>query len=125
MQRVIYRVENTAGYGIYSQTAQFDCEEYRLSGQWGNMRHPLPNEDHALKDTWASLEDSHEYLFGFSSLEQFRSWISTTAWRSELHKNDYRINLYLCNDSYVGDTQAIFRLSAAECIGTIALDTLE
>ena len=127
MQRVIFRVENDNGTGMYIGTYGFTAQEYSESMAWGARRHPNPSEDYGLRSKWSELREHNtyeQYSFGFSSIEQMRSWVSTNEWREELHAHGFMINMYLADDSHIGDTQAIFHKGRAVKVGTISLNTL-
>lgn len=119
MTNTVWRLEDEDGYGIYNAefggsyfmtVAQDDyCEEYM-------KRHIAPDEDEALG--WDELDDRRSYIFGFSSLAQFKHWVFKKKWRKGLARYDVRLNKYMVDSGYMikGTAQAIFNPEHARLI---------
>jgi hypothetical protein len=56
-------------------------------------------------------ENMSDYYFGFSSIDQLRSWIYKDDWLVGLHDIGMLLAVYICEDEdvLVGNTQAIFK----------------
>lgn len=76
-------------------------------------RHPSPWQDAALRDAWAGLDGKHNYIFGFSTIAQLKSWIYRREMRRDLEEAGFRVVVYQTDDYFLGDTQAVFRKSTA------------
>lgn len=115
---LIYRVEQENGRGMY-----VDNKDDTYSSEMTEaMRHPIPSEDAALRDAWNALSLSQfKYCFGFSSLEQLKSWIYRSDWRAAINADGFKVAAYETTDFLVGDTQAVFRKATARLQFSISI----
>jgi len=105
-----YRIENELGEGPYrsSPCLENDCEFWNPT-----EKHPLPYRDSLLNENFFAVTDKtlneitlEEFVFGFTSIEQFRSWFFDDRVVKWLHKNGF--GLYCAEVSVVaGHSQAL------------------
>ncbi len=116
-KELCYRIEYENGEGIYRRS----CGIMPNDQEGGPLNHPNPDEDHLLKDVWLDLRyktnQAFCYYFGFSSIEQLRRWFFDQTYLQTIHDRGVRIAIYQTDDYHFGDTQMIFRKSAATLIG--------
>lgn len=119
---IIYRVETVDGIGIYG--AGVRCANLEMDD---SRRHPLPTEDAELSDFWGkmSLCDRGGIRFGYSSINQLKSWIYKKSWRKEIAKSGLIVSVYRARFVRVGATQAVFKLKTAKKIGTVDILNLD
>ena len=116
---LIYRVEGEQGVGLYR------CG-LRCGQVMQYKRHPTPSEDAELSTWWgANRLIRDQYIFGYSTLEQLKSWIYAKKWRMEIKKAGLVCSVYETNDCIVGATQAVFRKSTAKKIGEVDILDLD
>lgn len=118
--KLIYRIEDALGKGMYCGT---DCPvKYMMQEE----RHPPPYQDIRLRDIWETLYEQsrqRDFQFGFSSLDQLRSWIYREEWRDALNAAGFKVYVYAAKEYYLGDTQAIM-IKPALPVGHIVLTAL-
>lgn len=100
----IFRFEYSDGSGIYFRNdgkSLTDLMEF-------DFRHPNPYEDTPIFDRVGY--GISRYTFGFSSLEQLRSWFYSDDLLKKFHCKDVVIAEYLCyaKDVVFGNAQTIF-----------------
>ena len=107
-KRRVYRVEIPGTTtGLYCNSKVWDVKDAMQT-----TRHPAPDEDAALCNVWADLEQTGKqryYYFSFATLAQLKSWIHRKDWREILDRMKFRVSVYETVDYYIGDTQAVFR----------------
>lgn len=117
---LVYRIEGVNGGGIYRG-------EYSRQNpmSWVESKHPAPWRDSLLVhnsnrkrgdafditdsfDTWFSEEN---YIFGFASTEQLRSWVFVDLWLWLMQERGFRLAVMEIEDDdvIVGHTQCIFK----------------
>lgn len=124
-----YRLEDKDGYGIYisDSDASYACANF---SQRHKDRHPGPHRDsklieecegtnifgesYASDDKWFQGRD---YIFGFSSPDQFRSWFFNDKFLKFAEKKGIKLNLYETDDSFQGNTQMIARKETLIFVG--------
>lgn len=103
------------GAGMYHAIGGLcECATYRTG-----TRHPMPWSDTALR--WDHLRNilgvpkDHCY-FGFSSLDQLKSWLYRQEWREYLHENGFVVKAWeLPEESmHSGNAQAVATKQALE-----------
>lgn len=115
---LIYRVEKENGQGLYRDN------DYPFSYEMvDSMRHPLPSDDALLSIFWNALsyESMAKFHFGYSSIEQLKSWVYRTSWREEIDKAGFRVNVYETENYKTGDTQAVFVKSKSKFVNSLSL----
>ena len=118
---LIYRVEDLNGVGLYRCGCGLRCAEIMQY-----KRHPTPSEDAELSAWWSrNYKTRAEYIFGYSTLEQLKSWIYAKKWRVEIKQSGLVCSVYETNDFIVGATQAVFRNRTAKKIGEIDILDLD
>lgn len=116
----VYRIEHKMyGGGVYRNNAVSlsNCDDYYIE----HDKHPAPEDDGMLKraldeknmiNHYGNLRYSVtvDYSFGFSSLEQLRSWFYKDSWIEWMSENDFIVAV--CDVPYsdvlIGYTQAMF-----------------
>jgi hypothetical protein len=106
--KTVYRIENRMGRGMY------ECDTVNLYCGAASERHPMPYRDAAL--VAQNYEDGflfrwgRDIRFGFTSPEQFRSWVYQQDWRDALNRDGFQMSVYEIEDDLclLGDTQAVF-----------------
>jgi len=105
----IFRIQNKHGIGMYTAQAEITYCMLELDG-----RHPPPLDDTRL---CAAIEATGrhcqfgDYNFGFSSLDQLRSWVYRAEWRSGLEAEGFFVVELETAEVYKGDTQAVWLTS--------------
>ena len=90
-----YRIENDLAEGPYrgSPCLEGDCE------YWNNTeKHPLPCRDSLLHSNFKEITgeflnygNMETFVFGFVSIEQFRSWFFDNRVLKWMHQNGYSL----------------------------------
>lgn len=109
-----YRVEKN-GQGMFRYTVNPSMELRDKLSEDMDGRHPMPHDDSALVRNVARMEGYvhgrqifwTDYLYGFSSLEQLKSWIYKDEVRVGLHSLGFTIGVYEYDWVAYGDTQAV------------------
>lgn len=117
----IYRVENQHGTGMYHVWDRFALNE-------NSERHPTPHHDSRLMQAgWEAFKARYysDVYFGFSSLDQLRSWVYQDRWREELYSHGYNIHVYEADEALLGDTQAVFVKKLARRVGGVHIITMK
>lgn len=105
---IVYRIENQAGEGMYAADhCIYQCPSYE---DFGN--HKGPQSDNRLLDelrlkNW-SYDIPQHFSFGFSSVEQMRTWLFEDVWLLWLADNGFILAIIETDDVIAGDTQCIF-----------------
>jgi hypothetical protein len=109
----VWRIENRESrLGMYSGVGASPLDEGASS------RHPTPLGDSLLCKSIANscktcnvllhLTKHKEYRYGFSSLEQLRSWVYKDEWLSFYHNRNFALVEYDADIAYQGNTQCVF-----------------
>lgn len=117
LERVtIYRIEHKdqPRKGLYSSLTSGSM--FDISG-----RHPAPESDSALANTWREYCGCY---FGFGSVEQLKAWIYNDKWLIDLDAEGYRLAIFEAKGC-IGNTQAIFKWQTREEEGTRYKSLLE
>ena len=119
---IVYRVETVDGIGMYG--CGVNCVNFEMDD---DRRHPLPKDDAELSVFWERLssDDRDGIRFGFSSIDQLKSWIYKKSWRKEIAKSGLIVSVYRARFVRVGATQAVFKLKTAKKIGTVDILNLD
>lgn len=118
---LFYRIENEQGHGMYRSSTDLNCTR----NMQGERNHPSPYDDKGLH---LAIEGRRYvavpkrlrqigydgivpsmFNYGFADLDQLERWVYKTAWRRELKKMGFMINVYKCKKAAfaAGDTQAV------------------
>ncbi len=119
-----YRLESRKGTGIY-RALNGEKQEFLLEKYGASSRHPMPGDDDKLTENAPHLfcfrgfwtGEASKYIFGFSSVEQFRSWFYEDEFLKSLRRSRIKLNLYETSDCFLGYTQMIARKETLEFIG--------
>lgn len=108
----IWRVQNKHGYGPYNQSFEGNILLTLMDTEDGKyVKKPHPQEDTVLNTIFQKSADQ-EYLYGFSSIEQFEKWFESEDIKQTLHDNGFYLASYeidLQKDkALIGDHQAVF-----------------
>lgn len=117
---LIYRVQIPGTkVSLYHNNKMWDVKDEMQSSD----RHPDPQQDAALSGPWFDLtyDERANYFFGFSTIEQLKSWIYRTSWRQRLDKADFRVVVYDTAEYIIGDTQAVFKMHTASVVQELRL----
>lgn len=124
-----YRLEDSEKCGIYlsGSSASVACCKF---SQKHKSKHPGPERDsklveecegtgifgesYACDDKWFQGRD---YVFGFSSPDQFRAWFFNDKFLKFAEKKGIKLNLYETDDSFCGNTQMIARKETLIFVG--------
>jgi len=116
---LVYRIESQEGYGMYR--CGLSCSRVMQY-----KRHPTPIEDAELSEWWKrNYPISEKYIFGYSTLEQLKSWIYAEKWRVEIKSSGLVCSVYETDDYIIGAAQAIFRKETAKKIGEVDILNLD
>ena len=111
---LVYRLElkkkddQSVGGGIYMDST--DYKDYNCIGNYltnrGNIeKHPLPEDDPLLSQTWKRLEEqgvSADYIFCFKNYDQLKNWFYLYPNRLQKVKDDdiVHVGIYQVDDEY-------------------------
>jgi len=114
---ILYRVHHKDDIfkGMYR------CSLYVSLDMQGD-RHPTPCDDDKLSPKWdRRFEVRTRYYFGFSSLDQFASWIYNAEWWQQLEDGGCVISSFKVPDRYamIGYTQACAIITERRRIKTV------
>jgi len=114
MKRV-YRVERIDGLGMYNAACNCFPEAYTSLGYRDSPNRPTPSND--AIPYW-ELENRLKWFFGFSSIEQLKSWIDSYEVRKIMGGWNYKVGIYEVDEEYFNESphQAIFIKSKAKLI---------
>jgi hypothetical protein len=122
MKKFLYRLESSPQAGVYSGglKVQYRTPEYRVIQQCRDAiekhfgptsstpKHPCPCDDTKLKEAMAAKKLTvYDVFFGFSSIDQMRSWFYSDSLLLELDKIGVTIVCYEVNDLLKGNAQAV------------------
>lgn len=108
---LVYRIEDADGGGIYRGYSGRSWDYAH-----DDMKHPLPYEDSLLAPLYNKLDSSarSNYIYGFSSIQQLRSWIYADGWLLDMHDAGFKLSIYNVTDEVLmGHTQVMFLRSEA------------
>jgi hypothetical protein len=105
-----FRFQNSDFIGIYAGTGGFYSFD---QGRVDITRHPTPTDDSALMEDYKTKFPlmggyrGYYFNYGFTSLEQLKSWIYKNSWIVQLYKNNFRVMVYEVPDDecVIGSTQ--------------------
>lgn len=111
--KLFYRVENEAGVGPYQCNGP--ASQWRAINNIPqfNPRHPVPSEDSLLIENFRKVEEKNpevncfDYIFGFSTLKQFRSWFYNDSILKACQDARFKLSVYKSADRIVGHSQAV------------------
>jgi len=132
-----YRLENSKGHGIYA--SEEDIADFcRKFSNKHKERHPAPEEDSKLLENCKGADifqvsyysgvnyfRGSDYIFGFSSPDQFRAWFFNDKFLKFAEKKGIKLNLYETDDSFKGNTQMIARKESLVFVGECDILTAE
>jgi hypothetical protein len=108
----VYRLETVGGTGVYGTPASNHLD-------FDPFRHPMPSDDSLLMQSLKMRNlkfqgyGSLEIHFGFSSLEQLRSWFYNDDWIRNISNEGIVLSIYEAEDVYFGNSQLCFNRSSA------------
>ena len=108
----IWRVQNKHGYGPYNQSFEGNILLTLMDAEGGKyVKKPHPQKDEVLNTIFRNAVEQ-EYIYGFSSIEQFEKWFESEDIKQTLHDNgfylaNYEIDLQK-DKALIGDHQAVF-----------------
>lgn len=110
---IVYRLETIGGTGVYNTSASMTID-------FDGKRHPMPNDDSLLMENLLmhNLDILSGYgnlgvHFGFSSIEQLRSWFYNDNWIRDISERDIILSIYEAEEVYLGNSQMCFNRSTA------------
>lgn len=112
MVTIVYRLETVDGVGVYG-TGAGAYVEYDV---W---KHPLPQQDSLLVENLS--KNNLQFIgygnlnlhFGFSSVEQLRSWFYNDEWVRDMSQSGIVLSIYEAEEAYLGNSQMCFNRSTA------------
>lgn len=109
----IYRVENSAGEGIYS-ASYLVSKPYRQS-----PNHPLPEHDVKLGPLYELFFQDH-FKFAFATIDQLKNWVDDIDWRVDLNVGGLKV-YEIEAVAWLGDTQAFYDPNTRVDVSTMRL----
>ena len=124
MHSRMFRIQDACGKGSYRNKDWPGVEEI---SSWDSLnRHPMPQDDSKLReenkdlfmDSWCGLVfNASRFIFGFSTIEQLRSWLYKDEWLENLFLSDFYL-VELEGDVRHGNTQACIDSRTMKVIAT-------
>jgi hypothetical protein len=115
---LVYRIEDVTGGGIY----RGDLSGKNPMTIWSSDRHPAPRNDSLLVSGINGLRSDdeiswcvsdwiqyHDFIFGFASVDQLRSWVHKDRWLWLMQERGFHLAVFDVEDVIVGHTQCIFK----------------
>jgi hypothetical protein len=104
---LFYRIENENRLGPYAGVGTINSG---ISGTATTL-HPLPQEDELLKFVIPTIHRGYYFSgklrFGFSSLEQLRTWFNDVSDLGRLTEHGFHLSIYKVPKVYAGETQSV------------------
>lgn len=106
----------------------YDIQAHARADNGRPPKHPNPRDDSLLVQNFKSKgldlnAHLYDFIFGFSSMEQLRTWMYDDRWLATLHKNGFVLCEYE-GEIIHGNAQAIIRNSTKKQIWKLNLEIL-
>ncbi len=125
-----YRLEDKNGNGIYNSD-NGEIDNIVFSSFAEERRHPGPRDDSKLKENALKIgamegEErrpciNENYIFGFSTLKQYRNWFYSDEILAELAALGVKLKVYKTKDFAKGNTQMMARKETLILLETCSL----
>lgn len=124
MNRLVWRVEQVGGGGLYRNGAvDFGdlLAKHKMGSSISSFERPTPTSDKLLCDKWIKIENAykeHEWSFCFSSIQQLKDWTGNPKIRAAMEEKMFIVRVFSVDPKHIakGSKQAIFRKDRAKKI---------